>query len=51
MRDDLAFPRMLGPITGGEDILASGAVRVIEVGFQASGHMNADDSAGVRVGD
>ena len=42
VRDHLAFPCALGPITGVEEIWAGGDGRVIEVAFQASGSMRVD---------
>ena len=51
MRDDLAFPCVIGPIAGIEKSSMDGHERVIEIALQASVSVGVDDLEGIRVGD
>lgn len=51
MRDDLALPRVISPITGVEEPSVDGDEGVVEVALQASVSVSVDDLEGVWVGD
>ena len=51
VRDNLALPCVIGPITGVEEASVYGHERVIKVALQASISMGVDDLEGVRVCD
>jgi len=51
VRDDLAFPCVIGPIASIEESSVDGHERIVEITFQASVPVGVDDLEGVRVGD
>ena len=51
MRDDLAFPCMIGPITGSENSSADDHECIVEIAFHASAPMGVDGLEGVWVRD
>ena len=51
VRDDLAFSRMVGPITGVEQPSVDGHECVVEIALQASVPVGIDDLEGVWVCD
>ena len=51
MRDDLAFPCVIGPIAGIEKASVDGHECVVEIALQASVPVSVDDLEGVWVGD
>jgi len=51
VRDDLAFPGVIGPIAGIEQSSVDGHECVVEIALQASVPVGIDDLEGIRVGD
>jgi len=51
VRDNLAFPRVIGPIAGIEKPSVDGHECVIEITLQAPVPVGVDDLEGIRVGD
>ena len=49
LRDDLAFPYVIGPITGAEGTPTDGDKCIVEVALQTP--VSVDDLEGIRVGD
>ena len=51
VRDDLALPCVIGPITGVEEASVDGHERVVKVALQGSVSVGVDNLEGVWVGD